>query len=176
MPDLNCMFDYELRLADLMHFNWNHMRKSRASQKNRLIIFILFLVVWVLLFRSILGVLIATVMFAFCVYLIAPIFLPLFVYLTYRKNQCKQMIGKMHVEFNNDCIREKTEVSESRIEWNCILSLEETKKHLFIYNSPLSAYIIPKTVFADNHESANFTDQIRQKIKMNRDHSMQKGT
>jgi hypothetical protein len=168
MSILNYIFDFETNIGDLVQFNWCHMRKSKASQRNRLIFLGFFLVVWAVLFRNPTTVLIATLIFAFFMYLAAPILLPLQVYFTYKRKQCKQMIGKMHVEFNNECIKEKTEVSESRMEWNSINSIIEGKKHFFVYNSSISALIIPKMVFTDRTAMTVFLEQVKEKIKMNK--------
>lgn len=61
----------------------------------------------------------------------------------------KDMLGKHIFTVNEEGIIEESENGESKINWSGVEKVIETEKHIFIYISSISAYIIPKSTFED---------------------------
>ena len=59
------------------------------------------------------------------------------------------MVGVHHLELTEDNIELKTPQGEEIVEWTSFVKLVQTETHYFLYNSELSAIIIPKENIAN---------------------------
>lgn len=98
-------------------------------------------------------------------------------YPKYANWEIKRRVKKMLKEGNNENlfnrrklaltglgITEVSEIGESNINWDKIVSIEETTEYIYIYISSVSAHIVPKRVFKDTNEQKRFTDEISERI------------
>ena len=61
-------------------------------------------------------------------------------------------------------IKETSSIANSKINWDKIISLDETDDYIYIYISSISAYIIPKRVFKDKTEQKLFIGELSKQI------------
>lgn len=75
------------------------------------------------------------------------------------------LIGDNDIVINEGCITRITKQSESKSAWDTIESVQQNQKNIYIYNSALSAYIIPKRAFENKEDEASFINQVKAYIK-----------
>lgn len=163
--------EYETTLKDLIQFNWYHTRKSKAAFKFRMFFLLFLLVLEGVLFRNPVLLLSTSFIYCFFMYLVSPLFIPVQAFLTYKRKQSRQMLGKMRLSFSEEGVVEKTEVSENKFFWKSILSIAENSVHIYLNNSPLSAIIIPKRVFSNKMQKDEFLRTIKELWEANRERS-----
>ena len=98
-------------------------------------------------------------------YLVVSIIWILFRYFFYDKliiKKIKKILEKWNnssliwehtISFEEDCFNISLPWSDSKVYWSKINKIEENEKYIFIFNSSLSAYIIPKFKLWDNSEN-----------------------
>ncbi len=76
----------------------------------------------------------------------ATILMPLFIYRNARKNYHKKsrIIEEMHYFLNEDWIEIKGETFQSKLNWEKIYKVKETKSWFLIYTSKVVSYVIIK--------------------------------
>ena len=68
----------------------------------------------------------------------------------------KSFLGKHEVQVNNKGVKLTTAASEEMIQWSGISRMEITDDYFFIYNSALTAVIIPVSAVEDPEAFENF--------------------
>jgi YcxB-like protein len=81
--------------------------------------------------------------------------------LIYKEKPEKGLLGKHKIILNEKEVIESTQVGESRTLWIGVDRLEQTDEYFLIYNSPHSAYLIPKRAFANAQEANIFWESAK---------------
>jgi hypothetical protein len=71
------------------------------------------------------------------------------------------MMGPHALAIDDDGICETTDVGEARRVWTSINRIEETEDYVFIYNTAISAYVIPKHQVTEG-DASEFTHRARE--------------
>ncbi len=79
----------------------------------------------------------------------------LYCYKTYAKKSAKQLqqkeiFCKHTLTISSSGVREETENSDNYQTWEAINKIAFTDDHIFIYNTPITAHIIPKNMVGEN--------------------------
>jgi hypothetical protein len=75
-----------------------------------------------------------------------------------------EFLGKQSIEINDEFLLRKTKVSEMTVHWLGIERIAQDDKYVFIYDSALSAFIVPKKAFKNKKEMDLFFKKIEEKI------------
>ncbi|WP_042354236.1 YcxB family protein [Bacillus rubiinfantis] len=148
--------EYTLTEDDFLHFNLFHMKNSKTAAKaltmQRMIGPIIFLAC------SYLFSTFGDVPFAvlFTIFLIMSviwfIFYPKYYFNFIKRHTLKMiregknegLLGKHVLTMNDDSLVETTPVNETKVSWSGIQDFKEDDEFFYLYNSSISAYIIPK--------------------------------
>ena len=76
----------------------------------------------------------------------------------------ENMFDKRSLILTEEGIKETSSIANSKINWDKIISLDETDDYIYIYISSISAYIIPKRVFKDKTEQKLFIGELSKQI------------
>lgn len=72
----------------------------------------------------------------------------------------ENLFKERKISLTDEAIIETTSSSQSSTIWSRIDRVEETDRYIYIYNSSISAYIIPKRVFKDDKEKIIFLEEV----------------
>lgn len=75
------------------------------------------------------------------------------------------MIGKRSINLTKEGIVETSAQNESKAKWESVGRINETKEHIFIYISPVAAFIVPTRAFKDSREKDEFRKQLDMYVK-----------
>lgn len=168
---------YLLTEKDYVDYNIDHMYNSPSIRKSlfvqRYIIPVLFLLIpfcvdglfsiswryWMIWFAI--------------VFIQWIIFFPGLVRRTSRKRIGKMLregintdfLGERTLDLQEDAIYERGISSESKKSWDAVEKVIEGKKHIYIYVSAITAFIVPLTAFADDDEKNQFLSMINRKTE-----------
>lgn len=78
------------------------------------------------------------------------------------ENEGKGILGKHSFSLSEDGIVDTSEHSELRTKLNAIENVVESKDHIFIYISAISAFIIPTRIFAGEDHKEEFLKKVRE--------------
>ena len=110
-------------------------------------------------------------LFAFIPFLIISIiwiaFYPKFFYKTVIRNVKKMiregkndgLIGKHHMFITQDGITETTSTDETKVKWSGIQACKEDNDYFYLYNSSVSAYILPKRELNNLDENKGLSEK-----------------
>jgi hypothetical protein len=59
------------------------------------------------------------------------------------------LLGEHHLIMTEEGIEDSTSNSNSKVRWSGFINLEEDSYNFYLYNSSVSAYIIPKREISD---------------------------
>ena len=148
-------FDFDLE--DWLALQENYLKNSPAIKLIQSIIsFLLPLVLFALLFKYSKNYPTNTMMIAGCVMLIFSIIWVFIIQKTFLKttlvltkkllssNDNSSLIGIHQLQFTDEGIEISEPGSEQKIPWNAYKKLTETEQHYFLYNTSVSATVIPK--------------------------------
>lgn len=76
------------------------------------------------------------------------------------ENEGKGILGKHKFSFSKEGIVDICEHSELKTKLNAIENIVEAKEHIFIYISPVSAFIIPNRVFESGAHKRDFLEML----------------
>lgn len=164
--------DYELSKYDYLDFNMNYMSNLKTGKKvfiaQRYITPIVFFIVALIMTKatsipqgdSFKGA-------ALC-YVLWAIFYPRYFNWASSKrilkmldeNGSEGMMGDHSLTLTERSIINSTPRGDSRTDWKNIKKIIETQKHIFIFISAESAYILPARVFKDENEKKKFTTNL----------------
>ncbi|WP_035051071.1 YcxB family protein [Carnobacterium pleistocenium] len=164
--------EFELLEKDYINFNIDHTKKSpslkRSINVQRLVGPIVFLIApfIVIRFSAI------PIWYWMAVFSIASLIWFVF-YPRYFDWEMRKRIVKMLQEGNNENLLKKIKIvvtdkgiSESSVtgelnsKWNEVNRVDETNEYIYIYNSSISAYIIPKRIFENENTLKIFLEEI----------------
>lgn len=74
------------------------------------------------------------------------------------------ILGQKEIEFTDDKITYKTSNSEGSSDWSAIKVLKESSKAFYLYMDTNMAILVPKRVFNNTIEEAEFRNLINRKI------------
>ncbi len=78
------------------------------------------------------------------------------------------LLGYRTVTIDAEGLHSKSDVSESTIKWSSVENVVETKEHIFIYVSAISAHIVPFRIFETDKDKEEFLkvlhDFVREQI------------
>ena len=72
----------------------------------------------------------------------------------------KNLLQKRKLIVTDKAIIETSTASETKTPWSDINKVEETSEYIYIYNSSISAYIIPKRVLGNRNKINTFLEEI----------------
>lgn len=164
--------EFELLEEDYINFNINHAKQSPSLKRSliaqRLVGPIVFLITPFIVIRFS-AISIGYWMTVFSITsLIWLIFYP-----RYFDWEMRRRIVKMLQEGNNEHlfkkrkmvvtdkgITESSATGETNTKWNEVNKVDETSEYVYIYNSSISAYIIPKRIFKNKNTLKIFLEEL----------------
>lgn len=148
--------EYLLTEEDYLHFNMFHVKNSKTATRSlnlQRFLTPLFFVTFAFVFSAITDIALLGILMTFIVISILwMIFYPKYFYAHVRR-QTKKMIqegknegllGKHHLLMSEEGIFETTSNGETRIGWASLKECKEDEDYFYLYNSGLSAIILPK--------------------------------
>ena len=72
----------------------------------------------------------------------------------------KNLLQKRKLFLTDEAIIETSTASETKTPWSDVNKVEETGEYIYIYNSSISAYIIPKRVLGNQNKINTFLEEI----------------
>ena len=164
--------DYQLTKQDYIDFNMNYMSNSKTIKRlfiaQRYIVPIMFLVLPFVLIRVTNIPLGYWFKFFLVCSVIWIIFYPKYFKWTVSKRIIKMldegenvdMLGKRSLTLTEKGIVDCSTLSELNTDWRVIEKITQTQKHIFIFISSVSAYILPVHVFKNENEKKRFIDKL----------------
>ncbi|AFM24024.1 YcxB family protein [Desulfomonile tiedjei] len=73
-----------------------------------------------------------------------------------REGQNRMMIGKRVFSLEADSVVETTESGQSKTKWNAVEKIVKNEDCIFIYNSSVTAYVVPRRAFESEDEFNRF--------------------
>ncbi|TKC18034.1 YcxB family protein [Robertmurraya kyonggiensis] len=165
---------YSLTEEDYLNFNLFHMKNSKTANKalkvQRYLIPIVYMVVAYVFARVLDG----SYILSFSIFGIMGILWIIF-YPKYHYNFVLRQVRKMITEGNNEGllgehlmtiseegVHDANPQGETKVSWSGIQDLKEDEHYLYLYNSAVSAYILPKR---EVHDLAELRTTLNSKIK-----------
>ena len=155
---------YNLTEEDYLNFNMFHVKNSKAVKRTlnmqRFLTPIIFIIAS-FVFSKVGGMSFLGVFITFLVVSILwIIFYPKYFYSYVIRNTKKiikegkndGLIGEHHMILSEEGIIDATSNGETRVSWFGIQTLSEDKHNIYLYNSSVSAYILPKRELDDVEE------------------------
>lgn len=164
--------DFELTKQDYLDFNMFHLGHSSTIKRSvfmqRYIVSIMYLIMPFVLAQ------ISEIPFIFwgipslIVYISWIVFYPKYLKWHVNKTISKMinegknamLLGNHSITLTENGLVETSHLSETKTNWEVIEEVLETEKHIFIYNSAVSAYIIPVSAFKDTNEKEAFMNTL----------------
>jgi hypothetical protein len=149
--------EYNLTEEDYLHFNLFHIKNSKTGKKSLLIQRLIGPVIFIMaafIFAEIDEELSFTLLLS--IFIILSILWYLFYpkyFFGYVKRHTKKLIsegtnngliGKHVMTLDESGVTDISTTSETKVNWSGIQELKEDKEYLFLYNSAVSACILPK--------------------------------
>lgn len=170
--------EFQLNEEDYIDYNVNHAKKSPSLKRSVTIIRILGPVAFLIAPFLIVNFSDIPFWYWMSIFGITSVVWIVF-YPKYFNWELKRKIAKMLLEGKNDSLFKQIKISlnetgivqqsragETMTEWNEVDSVDETHKHIYIYNSSISAYIIPKRAFNDQQAIDLFLEKIHEHYKI----------
>ncbi|MGG3471093.1 YcxB family protein [Neobacillus pocheonensis] len=159
---------YHLTEEDYLHFNLFHVKNSKTAMRalniQRFLLPVVFIIAAYLFSKF--GDL--SVMEAFIVYAIVAIlwimFYPRYFYRHITKMSKRMMkegrneglLGDHVMKLTDEGIVDSTSNGETKVNWSGIFEMKEDDDNIYLYNSGVSAYILPKRELKDVAEVRRF--------------------
>ncbi|PAQ15594.1 YcxB family protein [Bacillus sp. FJAT-42315] len=156
--------NYNLTEEDYLKFNMFHVKNSKAVKRvlnmQRFLTPILFIIVSFVLSKvgsvPFLGVFITFLVIS----ILWIIFYPRYFYFYVIRNTKKMikegtnegLLGEHHMVLSEEGIIDSTSNGETKVTWSGIKTISEDKHNIYLYNSSVSAYILPKREVDDVEE------------------------
>ena len=168
--------EYEITMNDLLNFNLYHLGQSSILRRFRIVvqflvpaILIVILMLTVLTDNfSIILTFVCVVVSIFCLFLY-PSYYPKHLKKATRK-VCKERINKTSICRHKLSLTPNgiTEISVWRKKWEhwkVIEKVRSTDDYVFIYNSAVSAYLVPRRAFHDESQYEEFMRILKQNVR-----------
>ncbi|MED4453154.1 YcxB family protein [Metabacillus fastidiosus] len=167
---------YYLTEEDYLHFNLFHIKNSkttsRALNMQRFLTPIFFLILSYILSAFLDEPFIGLFIIFFILSILWIIFYPKYFYSLIIR-QVKKMIkegrndgllGDHHMIMTEEEIVDSTANSETKVTWSGIEMFKEDDDYFYLYNSSVSAYILPKRALNDVEEIKNFIQSKKENV------------
>jgi hypothetical protein len=161
---------YKLTEEDYINFNLFHMKNSETimkSVRNQRIFTPVFYLLFSVVFSFLLDIpfLVSFTPF-FILSVLWVLFYPKYLFgraIRHTKKLVKEgrnesILGEHYMVLNDEGIVDKTSKGETKVTWSGINELKENDQYIYLYNSALSGYILPKREFEN-------VEEIRQYLK-----------
>jgi membrane protein implicated in regulation of membrane protease activity len=165
--------EFDLTKEDYINFNINHLSISDVTKKrlfiSRYIISLIFLIVPFILAK------VTDISFWYWMITFSIVFI--YYVTSYNKKLKKRvnkhinkllgeennkaLIGKKILRISENGIEQISDVNTSTTKWEAIGKIIEYQEYIYIYNSAVSAYIIPTRVFKNDSEETGFVKLIK---------------
>jgi hypothetical protein len=155
---------YQLTEEDYINFNLFHMKNSETimkSVRNQRIFTPVFYLLFSVVFSFLLDIpfLVSFTPF-FILSVLWVLFYPKYLFgraIRHTKKLIKEgrnesILGEHHMVLNDEGIVDKTSKGETKVTWTGINELKENDQYIYLYNSALSGYILPKREFENVEE------------------------
>jgi hypothetical protein len=155
---------YQLTEEDYINFNLFHMKNSETimkSVRNQRIFTPVFYLVFSVVFSFLLDIpfLVSFTPF-FILSVLWVLFYPKYLFgraIRHTKKLVKEgrnenILGEHHMVLSDEGIVDKTSKGETRVTWSGINELKENDQYIYLYNSAVSGYILPKREFENVEE------------------------
>jgi hypothetical protein len=84
----------------------------------------------------------------------------------YKNDESKGVLGVHEMVVSDDCLEERTEHNDNRIQWSTISKVESIIDYTFIYTGEITAYVIPhKNIIAGN--CMEFVEKLKETLGKN---------
>lgn len=159
---------YNLTEEDYLHFNMFHVKNSkvvkRALNIQRFFVPIIFIIASIVLSKlgdmPFFGLFITFLV----VSILWVIFYPKYFYSYVIRNTKKMinegkndgLLGEHHMILSEEGIADSTSHGETKVNWSGIQTLSEDEHYIYLYNSSVSAYILPKRKLDDAWELMSY--------------------
>lgn len=163
-------FKYNLSEEDYIHFNLFHLKNSKAASRSLTIQRwsgpILFIVLYTIGDQTSLGLSLTILLSILWLF-----FYPKYFY-NYTIRHVKKMIkegknanllGEHKMTLTEEGIIDTTTNGETKVNWSGIETYKEDNDYFYLYNSSVSAYILPKRDIQNEEISHFFTSKISKK-------------
>jgi len=168
--------DYDVTKKDFIDFNLFHMKKSSATRTIKIFTYgiPIILIGWILLSNSVsFDDLIIRIVIFICMaaalvvmlWLTSKLSSKLIVSRLFNEGKNKDVLGKHTIIIDDEGLIETTENSENRTKWAGIEKIVCSDTAILVYNSAISAYIIPKRAFENERCMNDFYEFIKERIK-----------
>lgn len=160
--------NYNVTEEAFLEFNLFHAKNSKAVKKSMTIQRFLLPVIYLLVAVFLSPILDIPILFLFIPFLLIGvlwgIFYPAYFYYhvkraakkMIREGKNEGMFGKQSIIFTEEGVREISPKGETAFSWPGIEKLEEDQTNLYLYNSGMSAFIVPKNSLADVEGIRNY--------------------
>jgi hypothetical protein len=155
---------YQLTEEDYINFNLFHMKNSETimkSVRNQRIFTPVFYLVFSVVFSFLLDIpfLVSFTPF-FILSVLWVLFYPKYLFgraIRHTKKLVKEgrnenILGEHHMVLSDEGIVDKTSKGETKVTWSGINELKENDQYIYLYNSAVSGYILPKREFENVEE------------------------
>lgn len=170
---MNYTFNYKLSDPEYIQFNVDHLLSVPANAKrmmiSRLFLPIIFFAIGIAFWIK------NNDHYYIIVYLILSVLL-FFIYNIISKWEIRRKIAKMIkkgkvqknedtiLEFDGEYIYEKTETAEMKIKYDALWGVHICENGIYVYNTPVNAFVLPDRLFAGGYMRNEFTEFIKSKI------------
>jgi len=152
--------EYENRIGDVISFN---TRALLTRKSNLGITIFVALFVTTLSFSEqqvTLGTFIVAPIFAFLVFIVLTavswVLSVFIIVVSHTSNKDRGVICKHKLSFTPEGYIEETPVNRNEGKWSGVYNIVKGSKHIYFYESPMRAHLIPRRVFPDRHAFNNF--------------------
>lgn len=172
--------DYQLTKQDYIDFNIFHMNHSKTIKKTLFIHRYIVSLVFLALPFVLSGVSYIPIVFwlvpSVVVYILWVIFYPKYFIGIVKRRLSKMLdegkntipLGRQNISITDDGITEITDHSEAKHGWNVVEDIFETKEHIFVYISAVTAHIIPVRAFKSAEEKNALIEMVNARITKNK--------
>ncbi|MCK8059157.1 MULTISPECIES: YcxB family protein [unclassified Fusibacter] len=169
--------NYTLGLDDYIAFNLYHTQNSPLMRRAVLFQRVLPPIAFIIFGTILANIMDLPLMFSVFIYTGLSVIWMLYFPKYFRKSLIKRvtkllleknnmgLFGDYSLTVNEGGITSSGPNQMNEVKWSGIKSLEIAKEHIYLYNSSVSAYILPKVAFTDEAEQQGFVDMIAEKIR-----------
>ncbi len=158
----------EVTLDDLVAFNNFHLEHSPSNKRNKIIRYVLITVLMInALLAIIKGQVFTTIVFILLAAFVIFFWQKVFKYFVsrqvkamYKEGKNQGTIGCHDMTIGDDAIVQENDSGSYMTKWNYVEKVLKTERFILVYNSAVSAYIIPRRGFVDNITYNEFYDLI----------------
>ncbi|MBN1390462.1 MAG: YcxB family protein [Candidatus Thermoplasmatota archaeon] len=84
---------------------------------------------------------------------------------TIKGKNIKSYLGKNKIRIDSDGLHRSNYYRDEHVRWEGIVKMKSTKEHIFVYDTDLSALIIPIKAFHSTKQKNDFLNELRKYLK-----------